>query len=69
MRLNDFIAVLERALGVQARRELLPLQGGDLVSTCADGSAFQRDFGFSPATPLETGIARFVAWYRDYFGG
>ena len=65
--LNDFIATLEDALGRKAERKLLPLQPGDVPATCADVDDLQRDVGFAPATPLATGIQRFVEWYRDYY--
>ncbi|NDG88935.1 MAG: capsular biosynthesis protein CpsI, partial [Gammaproteobacteria bacterium] len=46
----------------------LPLQDGDVPATFADVEDLQRDVGYAPKTPIETGIARFVAWYRDYYG-
>jgi UDP-glucuronate 4-epimerase len=60
------IAVLERALGREARKNLLPMQPGDVEDTCADVAALTRDVGFAPATPIEEGVRRFVAWYKDY---
>ena len=63
-----FIAVIEEALGRRARKRYLPMQKGDVHATCADIGALERDFGYRPRTPLETGVARFVAWYRDYYG-
>ena len=66
--LERFIAVLEEALGRKAVRHYLPMQPGDVPATCADVDDLRRDVGFAPATPLETGIARFVEWYRDYYG-
>lgn len=66
--LDRFIAAIEAALGRKAIRRNLPLQPGDVPATCADVADLQRDVGFAPATPIETGIARFVAWYRDYYG-
>ena len=66
--LERFIAVLEEALGRKAVRRYLPMQPGDVPATCADVDDLRRDVGFAPATPLETGIARFVEWYRDYYG-
>jgi UDP-glucuronate 4-epimerase len=44
------------------------MQPGDVEDTCADVTALARDVGFTPATPIEEGVARFVAWYRDYHG-
>jgi len=60
------IELLERALGREARKNLLPMQPGDVEDTVADVAALERDVGFAPATPIEDGVARFVAWYRDY---
>ena len=65
--LMECIAVLERCLGRKAQLDLLPMQPGDVVSTMADVSALESAVGFRPDTPLETGIARFVAWYKEYF--
>ena len=65
--LDHFIATIEAALGRTATRNYLPMQPGDVPSTCADVDALQRAVGFAPATPLETGIARFIEWYRDYY--
>jgi UDP-glucuronate 4-epimerase len=65
-RLLDFVAVLERLLGRTARRELLPMQPGDVAASWADIEASRRDLGFEPKTTIETGLARFVEWYKDY---
>lgn len=67
VRLPDFIALLERLLGVTAEKEYLPMQPGDVHTTCADVEALHRAVGFSPDTPLETGLQRFVDWYRSYY--
>lgn len=67
--LLDFIAALERALGVPAKRELLPMQAGDVAQTYAAVDALGAWTGWRPTTPLETGIERFVSWYRDYAAG
>jgi UDP-glucuronate 4-epimerase len=66
--LADFIAALEAALGKTARRELLPLQPGDVPDTWADCSRLAEATGYRPATPVAEGVARFVAWYRDFYG-
>ena len=60
--------MLEAALGRKAKTILRPLQPGDVLSTYADVEALKQAVGFTPATPLKEGIARFVAWYRDYYG-
>ena len=66
--LRRFVAVLEQELGMRAEIELAPLPPGDVVRTCADIEASRRDLGFEPRTPIEDGLPRFVAWYRDYRG-
>ncbi len=66
-RLEDFIAILEKAIGKKAVRENLPMQPGDVPATYADISAIQNDYGFEPTTDLETGLSRFIGWYRQYF--
>ncbi|MBS7811266.1 NAD-dependent epimerase/dehydratase family protein [Roseococcus pinisoli] len=66
--LLDMVAFLEEALGVKAERVLLPMQPGDVPGTFADVSAMKRDFGWEPVTDLRTGLGRFVAWWRRYFG-
>ncbi len=62
-----FIAVIEECLGKKARKELLPMQPGDVPETCADVDDLMRDTGFSPATPIGVGVRRFVEWYREYY--
>jgi UDP-glucuronate 4-epimerase len=64
--LMHYISVIEQCLGVKADIQLEPLQAGDVPDTTADVSDFARDFGFTPSTPVETGIERFVKWYREY---
>ena len=63
-----FIEVLEECLGKKAVKNLLPMQAGDVPVTCADVDDLMRDVGFKPATSVEEGIRRFVAWYREYYG-
>jgi UDP-glucuronate 4-epimerase len=63
--LMHVIATLERALGTEAVKEMLPMQPGDVPATCADVDDLARDVGFAPATPIEEGIARFVRWYKE----
>jgi len=65
--LLDYIRVLEEKLGKKAILNLLPLQPGDVPDTRADVSDLIRDTGFKPATSVETGISRFVDWYREYY--
>ena len=65
-KLLDFIAVLERALGRTAKKELLPMQPGDVPESFADIETARRDLGFEPKTTIEVGLDRFVAWYKHY---
>ena len=65
--LMRYIEVLERCLGKKAEKLMLPMQAGDVAETYADVDDLVRDAGFKPATTVEEGIAKFVAWYRDYY--
>ncbi len=65
--LMRFIEVLEECLGKKARKNLLPMQDGDVLATYADVDDLIRDVDYKPDTPIEEGIARFVQWYRDYY--
>ena len=65
--LMRFIQAIERALGKSATLNLLPMQPGDVAATVADVADLARDVGFTPATTIEEGITRFIAWYRDYY--
>jgi UDP-glucuronate 4-epimerase len=66
--LMKFIEFLESCLGKKAEKNLMPIQAGDVPATYADVDDLIRDVGFKPATPIEVGIARFVEWYKDYYG-
>jgi UDP-glucuronate 4-epimerase len=65
--LLHFIAVLEACLGKKATLNLLPMQPGDVLETCADVDDLMRDVGFQPSTSIETGIGKFVDWYRQFY--
>ena len=65
--LMDYVAALESALGTTARKNMLPIQPGDMHSTAADTSALAAWVGFTPATPVQEGVARFVDWYKDFY--
>ena len=65
--LMDYIAALEGALQTTARKQMLPIQPGDMHSTSADTRALQAWVGFSPAMPVTTGVQRFVDWYRSFY--
>jgi UDP-glucuronate 4-epimerase len=62
-----FIEVLEETLGKKAKKNLMPLQPGDVLATCADAADLESVTGFRPQISVEEGINRFVAWYRDYY--
>jgi UDP-glucuronate 4-epimerase len=62
-----YIEVLEECLGREAKKNFLPMQPGDVPATYANVDDLTRDVGFKPNTPIEEGIKRFVAWYKDYY--
>jgi UDP-glucuronate 4-epimerase len=66
--LMDFISCIEKAVGMSAKLNFLPLQVGDVPKTYADISSLEAEVGFRPATPIDEGIRRFVTWYRAYYG-
>jgi UDP-glucuronate 4-epimerase len=65
--LSEFIATIETAVGRNLKRRDLPMQPGDVPATFADIARLARATGFAPKTQLAEGVARFVAWYRDYY--
>lgn len=62
-----FIEVLENTIGIKAQKNFLPMQDGDVPATYADVADLAKDTGYQPSTPVEIGIQRFVAWYREYY--
>jgi UDP-glucuronate 4-epimerase len=66
--LSQVIHLLEQALGVKAKQDLLPIQPGDVPATYADVARARAKLGFDPVTPIETGVPRFVEWYLNYHG-
>lgn len=64
--LMRLIGCVEECLGMEAEKILQPMQPGDVPATFADVDALQEAVGFRPSTPIETGVRRFVDWYRDY---
>lgn len=66
--LMEYIEAVELALGVTAEKQMLPMQTGDVPATAADTSALEAWVQFKPNTPLKEGVARFVAWYRQFYG-
>jgi UDP-glucuronate 4-epimerase len=65
--LTDFIEAIENALGKKAIKNYLPMQAGDVPATFADTSALERDLGYKPSVSIQTGIDRFVKWYREFY--
>jgi UDP-glucuronate 4-epimerase len=63
-----YIELIEQCLGIRAERRLLPMQAGDVPDTWADVETLRQDTGYAPSTPVEVGVARFVEWYREYYG-
>ena len=64
--LMTFIGTIEQALGIEAKKNFLPMQAGDVLATFADVDDLRRDVGFEPKTSLAEGIARWTAWFREY---
>ena len=65
--LMHYIEVLENCLGIEAQKNMLPMQPGDVRATYADIDDLVRDTGYQPTVTVEQGLANFVAWYRDYY--
>ena len=65
--LTDYVALLEKHLQRKAAIELLPLQPGDVLATCADASALEQVTGFTPQVSLDVGLGRFIAWFHQYY--
>jgi len=65
--LMDFIKAIEDALGIEAKKNFMPMQAGDVVATSADVQALMDDVGFKPDMPLKNGVKQFVDWYRSYY--
>ena len=68
VRLLDFIEAIEAECGVEAKRNFMPMQKGDVPATWANAELLKRLTGYRPATSYREGIKRFVAWYREYYG-
>jgi UDP-glucuronate 4-epimerase len=68
VQLMRYIEVIEECLGRKATKNFLPMQPGDVPETYADIDDLVRDVGYRPATPIETGVRRFVHWFCDYYG-
>ena len=67
VRLMDFIQAIEESLGKEAKKEMLPIQPGDVPATFADTTPLEKEIGYKPATSVPEGIKRFIDWYREYY--
>ncbi|WP_147803683.1 NAD-dependent epimerase [Alkalicoccus halolimnae] len=67
VKLMDFIETLEKHIGIEAKKEYLPMQPGDVKATYADIDDLQRDTGFEPKTTIDEGLGHFVKWYKAYY--
>lgn len=67
VKLMYFIEILEHLLGKKAKKEFLPMQQGDVYQTFADISKLEHKVGFKPSTGIETGLSKFVKWYKEYY--
>ena len=66
-KLMDYISVLEKCLGREAKKEFLPMQPGDVYETYADVSELMKDYGFKPSTSIEEGLSKFAEWFLQYY--
>jgi len=66
--LLTYIKVMEKALGKKAIKNMLSMQSGEVLATCADIDDLQAAVGFAPSTPLQVGVAKFMEWYLKYYG-
>lgn len=65
--LMDYITALEEALGMEAKKNMMPIQPGDVLDTSADTQALYDLVGFKPQTSVKEGVKNFVEWYKDYY--
>ena len=67
VKLLDFIEAIELNLSIEAKKEMLPLQPGDVPATYADVTGLIEDFDYKPNTSHTEGISRFIRWYKDFY--
>lgn len=67
VKLMDFIATIEKYMGKEAKKEMYPMQMGDVQRTWADVSELIKDYNYKPSTNIEEGIREFVSWYKEYY--
>ncbi|EPY2136722.1 TPA: NAD-dependent epimerase [Klebsiella quasipneumoniae] len=65
--LMDYINALEQALGLEAKKNMMPIQPGDVLNTSAETQALYKTIGFKPETPVQQGVKNFVDWYKEYY--
>ncbi|MEA1879143.1 MAG: GDP-mannose 4,6-dehydratase, partial [Campylobacterota bacterium] len=68
VKLMDFISTIEKKIGKEISKNMMPIQAGDVTATFADVSDLAKDMGYKPSTKIEEGVSRFVDWYLDFFG-
>ena len=66
-KLLDFISEIEKAFGKEAKKEFLPMQPGDVVTTYALTEKLEKDFGYKPQITIKEGIPKFINWYKEYY--
>ncbi len=67
MKLTDFIDAIESSLGLPVKRNLIPMQPGEVVATFAAADLLERLTGYRPETPVSVGVPAFVRWYREHY--
>jgi UDP-glucuronate 4-epimerase len=67
VQLMDLITIIEKELGIEAKKNFLPLQPGDVPETYADIEKTKKMLGFDPKTSIRTGIRKFLNWYRNHY--
>ena len=67
VKLLDFINEIEKAIGIKADINFLPIQPGDVISTWADISELEKNFGYKPVTSVEEGMPKFIKWFKDFY--
>lgn len=67
VKLMDFIATIEKYMGKEAKKEMYPMQMGDVQRTWADVSELIKDYNYKPSTSIEEGIKQFITWYKEYY--
>ena len=64
----EFIEAIEKFLGMKSKKNMLPMQPGDVPATWADVDDLIEDFGYKPAVTVQEGVGRFIQWYKDFYG-